>query len=63
MAHRGDTLRLRAYDTISNVTHYYDTFNIVYNNYIIGQTINDTIYCNKYDTIAKSDMYWTVGHD
>ena len=50
-------LKLRAYDTIGTDIHgliAYDTFNIFY-------WSDDTIRCDIYDTVAKSNMDWTVG--
>ena len=54
---RNAALKLRAYDTLSSSSgwYVYDTFNICY-------TSTDTIRCSDYDTIAKSNMDWTLWH-
>ena len=56
--HKNAALKLRAYDTIGTDIHgliAYDTFNICY-------TSTDTIRCSNYDTVAKSNMDWTLWH-
>ena len=52
-------LKLRAYDTIG-----FSTGRVVYDTFNIFDWSGNTYRCDIYDTVAKSNMNWTVGeHD
>ena len=50
-------LKIRMYDTIN-----FSTGRVVYDTFNIYSTGTDTIRCSNYDTIAKSNMNWTIWH-